>query len=286
MQLSTTQGGRSVRKAAILDTGERLFDVLDRVRRERSLLVIRRVNDALLPRRPARQVVRFTKREHSPRLSDEIRASTLAVYREGENLEGDQCDPMEGLVKLDATPFIARSVSEGGFGGVVRSLTAEVECLAKPDPWVYCTALCPCSERDAYRLASRISSDYDTITDILDVDAFALALGVDFAVALDPAIHTKAVSARSLIWGAWAAQSPFERAVFVEHGPVAYEDVSGTLDTGGEANALVPLAGFIKPTRFSYQSEYRFALTTTGEPSIRTLPIPVSDELRECTSLR
>ena len=150
---------------------------------------------------------------------------------------------------------------------------------------MYCTAFCPSNERDAYRLGKHISSGNDTITNILDVDAFALELGVDFAIALDEAIHTKAVSGVSLIQKASLANSGFQRVVHVAHGPVAYEDISGTLDTGREPVDLASRAGFIKPNSFSYQSEYRFALGTIGEPSIKTLRIPVSDALRECTSL-
>ena len=285
MQLSTTRAGISVREAGTLNPEEKLFEVLDNERQERFLLVIRRVNGTLLSRRVARQVVRFSKREHSPNLSPEIRVSTLTRYREGENLEDGQCDPMEGRVKLDAMPYFARSLSEAGFDGV-RVRAAEAVLALATDPWVFCTAFCPSSERDAYRLARRICSDYDTITDILDVNAFALELGVIFAVTLDSAIHTKANSAWHLIQRASVAGSEFANVVRVDHGPVAYEDVSGQLDTGIEPVELASRAGFIKPTSRSYESEYRFALRAIGEPSIRTLPIPVSDELRACTSLR
>ena len=96
-------------------------------------------------------------------------------------------------------PFFARQLSEAGFGDAVSSFSAEAEYAFTRDPWVYCTAFCPCSERDAYRLGKRISSGNDTITNILDVNAFALELGVDFAVTMDPAIHTKAVSGLSMI---------------------------------------------------------------------------------------
>lgn len=286
MKLSTMREGISVQDIGTLDLRGKLFDVLDSVRQERFLVVIRRVNSRLLPERAARQVVRFSRREHSPRVSDQIRVSTLTRYREDENLKNNQRDSMEGRVRLDATPFYVRCLSERGVGDAAKSLTAQTEYVATPEPWVYCTALCPGSERDAYRLARRISSDYDTITDILDVNAFALELGVAFAVTLDSAVHTKAVSIPSRIWRACAAISPFREVVFVDHGPVVYEDNSGTLDTGREVDELASRAGFIKPASFSYQSEYRFALTTIGEPSIRTLPVPVSDELRECTSLR
>lgn len=212
--------------------------------------------------------------------------STLARYRERENLEDAQYDPMEGRVKLDAAPFFARQLSKGGLVVTASSYSAEAEYATTLDPWVYCTAFCPANERDAYRLGKRISPDNDTITNILDVDVFALELGVGFAITLDESIHTKALSGVPLIQKLSLADSGFRRVVHVSHGPVAYEDISGTLDTGQEPFDLAPRAGFIKPKSFSYQSEYRFALETTGEPAVRTLRIPVSEALRQRTSLR
>ena len=282
----TVRAGVSGQELGALDPEGKVFVVRDNVRRERILVVVRRVNDSLLPGRVTRQVVRFSKREHSPRLSDEIWVSTLAHYREGEGLEGGQCDPMEGRVKLDAAPFFARQLSEAGFVASASWFSAEAEYAVTQDPWVYCTAFYPGSERDAYRLGKRISSNNDTITNILDVNAFALELGVDFAIALVESTHTKAVSGVSLIQKASLANSGFQRVVHVDHGPVAYEDISGTLDTGREPVDLASRACFIKPKSFSYQSEYRFALRTIGEPSVKTLPIPISDALRECTSIR
>ena len=285
MNRRTLRQGVSVQEASASDRGRKFLVVLDNERQEGLLLVIHRVNGALMLGRREQQIVRFSKRELSPRLTDEIWVSTLARYREGENLEGGQFDPMEGRVKLDATPFLARHLSEGGFGDAARSLSAETEYVFG-DPWVYCTAFCPDSERDAYRLGKRICASNDAITNILDINAFALELGVDFAVNLDAAIHTNVVSGPALIQRALLAKSGFQKIVHVDHGPVAYEDISGTLDSGGEPVGLVPRSGFIKPKSLSYQSEYRFALRTIGEPSIKTLRIPISDALRQCTSLR
>ncbi|MYA16814.1 MAG: hypothetical protein F4089_04440 [Gammaproteobacteria bacterium] len=285
MNRLTPREGVSVEELGASD-GRKFFAILDNKRQKRLLLVVGRVNEALLVGRRDRQIVRFSKREHSPHLSDEIWVSTLAHYRKGENLEGDQCDPMEGRVKLDATPFFAGWLPESGFGHAVSSLSAKAEHGLICDPWVYCTAFCPYGERDAYGLGKRISSDNDTITNILDVNAFALELGVGFAVTLDPATHLKAVPGLSLIEKVRAAHSEYKRIVHVDHGPVAYEDVSGTLDTSGQPAGLSSPAGFIKPKSFSYQAEYRFALQIIGEPSIATLRIPVSDALRQCTSLR
>lgn len=289
MQRSTTRERISVEEAVLeahaREPGMKFFVVLDNERRERFGVVIRRVNDSLARRRAARRVVRFSKREHSPRLSDEIRVSTLAHYREGENLEGGQYDPMEGRIKMDAKPFYARRLLKQGVD--VRSASFKAQAtFSSSDPWVFCTAVCPVREREAYKLARRISSDYDTITDILDVNTFALALGIDFAIALDIAIHATAVSGVDLIQSASIAGSGFERFVYVDHGPVAYEDISGTLKTGREPFDLESRVCFTKPQAFSYQSEYRFALRTIGEPTEKTLRIPVSDALRECTSIR
>ena len=285
MQRVTTRKGISVREEDAPDVEGKSFAVLDDLRQERSRVVIRRVNDSLLNRRPARQVVRFSERAHSPRLSDEIWAPTLAHYREGEKLGGGQYDPMEGRVKMDATPLMARRLLKQGVDMRSASFEAQVT-FGGSDPWVFCTAFCPVRERDAYRLARRISPEYDTITDILDVDAFALELGVDFAITLNPELHTKANSVVDIVQRALAANSGFEKIVHVHHGPVAYEDISGSLDTGREPFDLESRVGFTKPRSFSYQSEYRFVLWTIGEPSIRTLRIPVSDALRECTSIR
>ena len=285
MQRVTMREGISVREADAPDLEGKLFAVLNDLRQEQSLVVIRRVNDSLLKRRPARQVVRFSEREHSPRLSDEIWAPTLAHYREGEKLGGGQYDPMEGRVKMDATPLMARRLLTQGVDMRSASFKAQAT-FDSSDPWVFCTAFCPVRERDAYSLARRISPEYDTITDILDVDAFALELGVDFAITLNPELHAKANSGVAILQKALADSSGFKKIVHVHHGPVAYEDISGSLDTGRELYDMESRVGFIKPRSFSYQSEYRFALWTIGEPSVRTLRIPVSDALRECTSIR
>ena len=289
MQRSTIREGISVQEAVLEasapDPGMKFFVVLDNERQERFGVVIRRVNGSVANRRVARQVVRFSKREHSPRLSDEIRVSTLAHYREGEHLEGGQYDPMEGRVKMDATPFYARSLLKRGVDMRSASFKAQAT-FSSSDLWVFCTAFCPVRERQAYTLARRISSDYDTITDILDVNTFALELGIDFAITLDTAIHAKAVSGVDLIQRASIVGSGFERFVYVDHGPVAYEDISGTLKTGREPFEQKSSFCFTKPKAFSYQSEYRFALRTVGEPTEKTLRIPVSDALRECTSIR
>lgn len=289
MQRSTKRKGISVREGSFLDSkvldSEKLFEVLDNERQKRMLVVIRRVNGFSLHGHAPRQIVRFSKREQSPSVSTQIWLSTLASYREGENLQEGQHDPMEGHLTLDAAPFIARHLSKE-FHDATSSFSACATFVSSIDPWVYCTSFCPVRERDAYKLARCISSEYDTITDILNVDAFALELGVDFAITLDPALHTIDSDAIQMINRKLLTGVGFENIVHVHHGPVAYEDFSGSFDTGRELDDLKSRLCFTKPNSFSYQSEYRFALWTIGEPTINTIHIPVSDALRKWTSIR
>ena len=143
------------------------------------------------------------------------------------------------------------------------------------DLWVYCTSICPGNAEAAVRLARRIHETYDTVTEISDVDAFAIRLGIDFAIALNP-----------LALG--IAASKFEKLVHVHHGPVTYEDHSGVVRSPVDffklgANSRT---GFTKPESYSFQSEYRFALLTAGKQKRPTFCLPTSDELRRLTELR
>ena len=158
----------------------KLFSVFHCERRQLLLVVIRGIN-ATLHRGRNRQIVRFSEREHPPRIGSEIWLSTLEYYRKGENLHADQRDSMEGRLKLDAAPLLARSLTKSGVHAAV--------------------------------------------------------------------------------------------------------DLSGVVRTGREVANLRSSAGFTKPRSFSYQSEYRFALRTIGEPSNTTLRLPVSDALRALTSI-
>ena len=96
----------------------KLFSVFHCERRQLLLVVIRGIN-ATLHRGRNRQIVRFSEREHSPRIGSEIWLSTLEHYRKGENLHADQRDSMEGRLKLDAAPLLARRLTKSGVHGAV-----------------------------------------------------------------------------------------------------------------------------------------------------------------------
>ena len=80
----------------------------------------------------------------------------------------------------------------------------------------------------------------------------------------------------------YACCPEIETLVHVYHGPVHYKDESGRIVT--QKDFAQPNDGvkpcFTKKTCFEFQSEYRFAVSTLGEPVERTHYI-TSPELRE-----
>ena len=148
------------------------------------------------------------------------------------------------------------------------------------------------SELRRLRSDFRTEYGYSAATRIDDPDAFAVWLGVNFALALD---KTADVSlgpideigyARSRYeTNLWQGGRPIDTVMHVYHGPVHYEDVSGRVDR--QEHWSDPYAGprawFTKKTSFKNQSEYRFAVSTLGDPVAPKHYIAVAPELRELT---
>ena len=177
----------------------------------------------------------------------------------------------------------------------IGSIEAKAVLSSDSEPWVYCTSHLQ-SDRACRQLRSTFSGefDYDAATEIKDVDGFAMWLGVDFALQVDKGEHLKldaSDSLRSLLTtyciGLLQQQGLRNIDTFVEvyHGPVHYEDESGVITTRDD---LVDIHGaqrawFTKRTEFAYQSEYRFAISTLGNPTVDVFKMEVSDELRQLT---
>ena len=72
-----------------------------------------------------------------------------------------------------------------------------------------------------------------------------------------------------------------ELVVWVYHGPVFYSDNAEELiDSFDELHraAVVP---FLKRQKFAWQKEYRFTVTTNGNPRESEFLLPISPELRK-----
>jgi len=191
---------------------------------------------------------------------------------------------MEGRIEVDIAPLARRWIL-GATSVSPETLKATAELQILRDPWVFCTSISPDTDAEAFELARRIDPDYDTATDILDSEAFATRLGIDFAIALDLPRHVESQSALDLVT---LAQSRFQKIVHVRHGPVVYEDHSGVVRTEQDFRAFDHghTAGFVKRCAFSHEQEYRFAVSTFAQKTKEIFCLPISGDLRELSKIR
>jgi len=285
-EISITDRKATDLPADVTPTIRNIVCIRDKERDKIFLVVVHRLETASTPRLRTRSIVRFSERVHSPHLCSSIRLSTLERLREDERLTPAQLDPTEGQLNVDATPPISQYFSKRGPLLDVRALSVSMVARSS-DLWVYCTSICPGSTGAAHRLARRIDETYDTVTEIRNVDAFAIRLGIDFTIDFDASTDIDANSALNPLAQRLGA-SNFEKIVHVHHGPMTYEDHSGVIRTTDDFGDLGRnlRACFTKPGSHSWQSEYRFALSTTGNPTQPTLSLSTSNELRGLTQIR
>ena len=264
------------------------FAVLDVERKQYHIIYVYRVDYRTGFQRNVEKVVKLSNRCHAPCRSKEIWLATPSYYRDQERLPKGIADPYDSTLTRNIGPLISNRIGHGSIeGSAVFSSDSE--------PWVYCTSHLQ-SDHEYRQLRSTFSDeyDYDAATEIKDVDGFAMWLGVDFALQIDKGKHLKLdaldilTHARSNysnnLWKQEGVQN-IDTFVRVYHGPVHYEDESGVIETQDDWVDIhgAPRAWFTKRTEFAYQSEYRFAISTPGNPTVDVFKMEVSDDLRQLT---
>ncbi len=223
-------------------------------------------------------VVVFSKPCHAVFRTEQLQLATPDHYRTHD--DSKIRDPHDGMLTKDAS----RLVSAGG-------AHFEMSFGSPQKPWVFCASHYR-SNQDLRRLrdyfAAHRRTPYAAATRILDPNAFATRLGIDFALGLDKTNAVRPEGPEVLID---FFNNTFDTVVcvhHVHHGPVHYEDSSGRITTQEDlANTIndSPKAWFTKKTCFEIESEYRFAVSTAaGTPVEPRHYIAVSRELRELTS--
>ncbi len=228
------------------------------------------------------KVVVFSDPAYAPCRTDKLQLATPGFYREQEDLEPGIRDRHDGTLTRDGTRW-AGSV----MGGTV---SARLLFNSSSEPWVYCASHYRFdSELRRLRREFEGKHGYSAATRILDADAFAARLGIEFALGLDKSMEVKVgpideigYARSSYSMSLWDGSRPIESLVHVYYGPVNYEDVSGRVDKQAhwfDPNAG-PMAWFTKKGSFAKQNEYRFAVSTPGTPVRQRHYILVSPELR------
>ena len=217
-------------------------------------------------------VVVFSKPRFAAFRTLRLQLATPRYYREYEELEEDIRDRHDGTLTKDATPWARTKAGP--------SARAEVLFASIREPWTYCASHYHLNSELRDLKAEFAKRGYTAVTAIPDPNAFARWLGIEFALTLDKMNDVRLWTPDRI---AYALCPDIDTVVFVHHGPVHYEDRSGRIATQEDFSdpAAGPKACFTKKTHFKFQSEYRFAVSTHGDPVDQRHYITVSPELRE-----
>ena len=250
-------------------------------------ILVHRLDYRPQPAATVGNVVVFSEPSYAIRRTEKLQLATPAYYRNQEDLKTGIRDRHDGTLTKDATRWASSAM-----GGPVSA--AHVAFASSGEPWVYCAShYATDSELRQLRSDFRAAPyGYASATRIDDPEAFAVWLGVNFAMALDKTAdvtldpdHESYYARSSYTTSLWDGSRPIDTFVYVYHGPVHYEDVSGRVDR--QEDWFDPYAGprawFTKKTSFKDQNEYRFAVTTPGVPVRPKHYVAVSPELRELT---
>ena len=263
-----------------------IVSVYDIDARSCHLVLVHAVDYRLPLANPISNVVVFSEPAYAPCRAPNLQLCTPAHYRDEKDLKPGIRDRRDGALTKDRTPW-ASSIT----GGTVR---AELSFVSSSEPWVYCAAHYR-DDTELRRLRREFAVEYGYMaaTRIEDPDSFATRLGVDFALGVDKSgdvslgpIEKIADAHSRYTFDHWDALGPIDTFVHVCHGPVHYEDRSGSIEVQNQwfDPHFGPKAWFTKRTRFERQSEYRFAVSALGEPVERKHHVAVSPELRALTS--
>ena len=258
---------------------------------------VRHVNEQFQLRRSYPCLVKFSERKYAPYNAPELQLCTPRYYRKYECIQRGIYDPLEGAQQSDWSRLIHKHMF--GFYPTLgnSSIKATATHVAESEPWLFCTSICPDSERILEKLRREFSSsccdknsEYDAVTEVGDAGAFARQLGIDFATGVDHAKYIKPDSMSRSIeilkqFDRKETEST-EKVITVYHGPVIYREPQIVEYPSKDFQNSVNIykLWFSKHLSFSNQTEYRFAISMLGKPREDTCYIPISDDLRRLTT--
>ena len=122
-----------------------IVSVFDLVRKELSVVVVRRAGHRATSERTNTRLLKFSEREFAPCRAEELQLVTPDGYRMYEGAGPGVADPKDGCLTKDATPWMTNAVSTGGSlaPGIALSLKAEITFVSSDEPWIYCTSMMP-----------------------------------------------------------------------------------------------------------------------------------------------
>ena len=190
-------------------------------------------------------VVAFSEPSYAATRTEKIQLATPAYYRREEELKPGIRDQRDGTLTKDGTIWASAIVPS------VDVKDAKLSFASSYEPWVYCVAHYR-NNRELRRLRDYFMDEYEytTATGITGPEAFAIWLGIDFALILDKTNDVRLgildminyECTRYNTTSLWDGSNPTNITIVrVYHGPVQYEDCSGRIDA--QEQFFDPFAG-------------------------------------------
>ena len=241
------------------------------------LVFVRRVNvssRAYLADMP--KTVRFSESQYAIPDSVNIRLRTAAYYRDWE--ESDGCgigDSEEATLRRNTD--LATVQREGGQTPISGAHLVQTTLTHRKECWILCTSIAPTLSTGMDGMRASLCWGYDAATLIADPSQFAKQLGIDFGNTLRP-------SDLEHPGPTWWTLLP---RVFVDHGPVVYEESPSDVIEKFPRASWGLITPFVKRTQFSGQKEYRFVISIGGPggPKGNSLDLTITDELKALTQI-
>ena len=265
-----------------------IVSVQDRETKAFHLLLVHRLDYRPQGASAVGDVVVFSEPTHAVFRTERLQLATPAYYRGQKGLRPGIRDVRDGTLTKDSIRWANTVV----LAGMVTS--SRVSFVSSREPWVYCASHYQL-DRGLRRLKDHFAEKYGytAVARIRDPNAFAMWLGIDFALNLNKTTDVRLGALDKINYARssynanlWPGSGQIDTVVHVCHGPVHYEDNSGCIATQEDWFDLHagPRAWFTKKRCFVSQCEYRFAVSTIGDPVKPRHYIDVSPELRELTA--
>lgn len=243
-------------------------------------------------------LVKFTDEKYSLQKKDvDLQLATAGFYR-GEDSSEYSDNPTEDEAHIDLHES-AVYIPEGMYsidirpGGDPRPVPMLVRTLYTEDNWLFCTSAIRCDDLDGSLDTVREFLDFGrssySVIRGQDIDEFAFLLGIRYGLDVAPRIgevyHLGETPGGVPGFYEDIAESGYR--LQVTHGRVKYlDDPSGFVRKHTrDLRERTHLSNFVKKTKFSYQSEYRFAIHGWGHLKIQKTLVPLEEDLRKLFSV-
>ncbi len=216
-------------------------------------------------------LVKFSKSKYAIARAKKLKLATANYYRNYEGTEPGIRDEMEARQIAKLSTVLNGRRSAVPFSRVVSP--AGEATYGTDSTWLFCTAIRPAWDTDLRRLQQQFSAESATV--ISNPLRFATQLGKRFAGNLP---RTRLSNMDGLRLSCYRKHQ-IDNVVQVFHGPVLYTD-DQELAFSQPSHLRGIASCFSKGRSFDWQREYRFVVSTVGEPAEDELLLPISERMR------